>query len=703
MVHTTKKICVIFMLMLNFVHINGQNFNGGSGDLKDTLSYWLDEIVVKNSWLYRRDGNVIVDFSQMPMEQNMQLSDAMKHIPGVVKSTKGSYLLNGKQADIYINNIRQNISENSLETFLAGLPTDMVANIELVFVNSGKYSASSEAIININTKTNINLGQSVHPYLFTSFFPHGWYDTGGNVFYMQKKSRWLYNATLSYANERYYKTQNDSLWYKGNLILDDYSNDDGLMDVVTFRGSALHDFSNGSFFNINTYVYYDKENIDQYWSNLGFEYNKKKRAHSDLYNVSLSYISPKQKKKFNGNITYSFSYGNDNSHSVYETVNQAIYKKADLRLCGYMNTVNMDLNTKVSAFHFSYGVQLDYNSVKDKTQYSYNNTDKDIFEKFSGYEILSALYTQLKYSFSDRLSSRIGVRVENTSYSYDIVKGRHHNNYTDFFPSFLTYYDIKNYYSTIGIVSNISRPKYAWMVSGERQYNDAVSVFGNRDLKPTKLYGLVFYNTFFQYLTVNLSYILTCDYIGSLYELKGHSLYSTYQNIADKEAFRTNFTIPFQFYSRQISGQVQVDVSYDKMRNMKNGFILPQNRKDNYWNASINANIGYMPNERLGISIDGKYSPCYNSPLLHIDSNGSVDIEVQYNMLKEKNLTLTISARDLIQKDTKNTIYFGDSRYHTQKCSIGPIFLVSLKLKLNKGQKVVEEYRDYTPSSSRLR
>lgn len=669
----------------------------------EPTSHNINEVVVKSDWIYRRDGNVIVDFSQMPMEQNMQLSDALKHVPGVVKNSKGSFSLNGKSADIYINNIKQNITANSLEAFLSSLPSTMVSNIELISVNSGKYSASTDAIININTKTNIALGTSIQPYLFTSVFPHGWYDMGGNLFYMEKKGKWLYNSTLSYSNERYYQAQSDSLRYNSKLFLDDYNREDGRMNVITFRGSALREFANGSQLSLNSYIYYDRGNTDKCWSNLGFENNGDKRAHSDLYNASLSYILPKQNQLLNGNISYSFSYGNDNSYTNYKTIDHVTYKQADLRLRGYMNTVNVDLNTKINSFLLSYGTQLDYNRVTNKTEYIFNKNLDNTNDDFSAHEMLSALYSQIKYKFSDNVSSRLGARIEHTDYSYNIEGNRQNKNYTNIFPSFLTYFDCNNYYSTIGIISNINRPKYEWMVSGEKQYNDAVSVFGNKDLKPTKLYGFVFYNTFFKYLNINLSYTLIHDYIGSLLKSNGQHLNSTYQNIGDKNRFNTYLVLPFQFYKKQFSGQLQVNLSYDKLHNFKNDFTLPINRQTAYWNVSTNANITYTPTQRLGVSIDGRYSPHYDTPLQHTDSNGSFDIELQYNMLKAKDLLLTLSASDLMLKDVKTTSYFDDSKYYTQKASLGPVFLVSLKLKLNKGQRVVEEYKDYTPDSSRLK
>lgn len=667
------------------------------------ISHILNDVVIKSNWIYRRDGNVIVDLTQMPLEQNKQLSETMKHIPGIIKDSRGSYQLNGMSADIYINGIKQTLTVNSLESFLQSIPTNIVSNIELISLNSGKYSASTEAVININTKTNISLGKSFQPYVFTSFFPYGWYDMGGNIFYMEKKGHWIYNGTLSYSNERYYDIQHDSLKYSDKILLDDYSKENGRTNVITFRGSATLEFQNDSHFHINTFLYYDKGNKENAWKNLYNERKFDKQEHSDLYNISLGYTLPKQNKHFYGNMSYSFSYGNDNSNLCFIMQDGTLYRDISLHLRGYMNTINTDFNTRKGAFLFSYGTKLEYNSVTDKTMNSLISDKVDNYEYFKGYEILSALYTQTKYELSDKVSFRIGLRIENTDYTYNTLSYKKSHNYTSFFPSFLTYYDSKDFYSTIGFTSNISRPKYEWMVSGEKQTNDVISVLSNKDLKATKQYGVVFYNTFFKYLNVNLSYIMSYDCIGNMYYSNGNSLYSEYQNYADKKTFRSNMVIPFQFYGKKISGQFQINTVYDKICKTKNGFEIPYERKNAYWIIGTNTYVSYAPNNRLEISFDGSYNPYHNTSLQEYSSTASFDVETQYCMLKKKNLTLSLSVCDITFKDAKITNYFGNSKFFTIKEKIGPTVLLSVKFRFNKGQEVVNEYKDYNPNSSRLR
>ena len=663
----------------------------------------LNEVVVEGNWIYHKDGIVVVDFGKMNLDQNLQLSDALRHVPGVVRESSGTYSLGGKNAAIYVNNVRQNISAQSLKAFLESLPASIVSNVELSFVNSGKYSASTETVININTKSNVPLGQSVQPYLFTSFFPHGMYDTGGNVFYMVKKNKWLYNGTLSFAHERVYKSSSDSLLYHDYKVLDDYNFSDGKNNVFTYRGSAIYEFTNKSKLNLNAFVYYDKGNADQSWDNMSFHNAADKKAHSDLYNISVSYTLPSTRKKWNGNVTYSFSYGNDNSKFIYQT-NNDVYKSSDLRMDGYMNTLNADFNSELNSFLFSYGLQMDYNKVNDHVAYSYFTQDMDdVNEAFSGHELLTALYSQAKYSFSEIVSTRLGLRIENTHYSYSVLSNNKRNDYTNFFPSLLTYINTNNYNSIIGVVSNINRPKYSWMVYGERQANDMVSFNGNRDLKPNKAYGFVFYNTFFRYMNLNFSYVLTYDYIGNVFSSNGQHLSSTYQNIGDQRSFKVNMVLPYRFANKTVMGQVQLNLSYDKIYHFKNQFSLPAGRKDSYLNYNIHSNISYSPIDKICFSIDGNYSPNYRSSLMDVSANGSLDLELQYMMLREKNLQLRFSLSDLLARDAKRTFYYGDGHYFSRQERIGPIFLVSLKYVFNKGQRVVEEYRDYNPSNDRLR
>ena len=48
----------------------------------------LKEVVVESNWIYCQDEAVVVDFSKMGIEQEKQLSDALRHVPGIIKDVK---------------------------------------------------------------------------------------------------------------------------------------------------------------------------------------------------------------------------------------------------------------------------------------------------------------------------------------------------------------------------------------------------------------------------------------------------------------------------------------------------------------------------------------------------------------------------------------------------------------------------------------
>lgn len=77
----------------------------------------------------------------------------------------------------------------------------------------------------------------------------------------------LYNGTLSFANERVYKSSTDSLSYNGLKILDDHNFSDGRNNVFTYRGSTIYEFTNKSKLSLNAFVYYDKGSADLIWNN----------------------------------------------------------------------------------------------------------------------------------------------------------------------------------------------------------------------------------------------------------------------------------------------------------------------------------------------------------------------------------------------------------------------------------------------------
>ncbi len=201
-----------------------------------------------------------------------------------------------------------------------------------------------------------------------------------------------------------------------------------------------------------------------------------------------------------------------------------------------------------------------------------------------------------------------------THFSYTLDKATESNNQTKLFPSLLLYYNTTNYYTTVGLYSYNLRPNYTWMIGKTRRVNDYISATGNPDLKPQNAYGLICYNTLFQYAKLNLGYYIYKNRIQNVYSavddgLYGEVLNSVHKNAGDLYQFRTNLVLTFALYDRVLTGQIQANMRYSKLKDLKSDFAIPTGRKSEYINHYYATNINVMPSKRLNIMISGNFTP----------------------------------------------------------------------------------------------
>lgn len=658
----------------------------------------LDEVVIKQEFLSRRDGNIIVNISRIPNVANLQTDQVLTRIPGVLKTGEGAYSLNGKSAVIYVNGVKQTISAGSLAAFLSSLPAGAVSSVELVPVNSGQYSATTEAVIDIKTTPNIPLGYSFQPSVHSSFFKNGLKDIGANLFYMTKVRRLLFHNTLSYTNERIYSDYLDSLLLADRAPIIQEGGRRGRTNVITYNASLLYTLPSSHRLTFNAFIYYDFAKPTLHWYTSLNKSIIQRKEHSDLYNFSLVYQIPSANLSFNGDIGYSFSYGGVYQEADYFRLDGERYNRSDVRMDGFLNTLYANLHSTFGDWKLHYGLQVDYNSVRDKSVYQ-DGRQSD----FGGFEILPALYAQAQYRLSRHLGLKGSVRMETTHYQYNFGEEPVTKDYTSLFPSLLLNGDFSDYSFTSGLVSNIIRPRYQTMIPGLRQSSDYMYYSGNPDLKPCDGYGLIFNSTFFGYAQLNLMYAFVADNTGSVYARKGEYLIKSTENISDQQYFAVNALLPFSFWGDKLTGQLQAEGAHRKLYNFKHGFVPPLGRSTSYWSHSYNASVSYSPTVRVNVTLYGSYEPRYSSTLLESSWNTRWSLELYYSFLKERNLTLYLGAYDLFRRDNVYTSYFLDHAERSKVFSIGPSFKISLKYRLNKGQKVIEEYRDYTPNASRIR
>ena len=82
------------------------------------------------------------------------MEDAVKKIPGVIKSATGDLTFNGRNLTVYIDGSPANLSGEDLKSFLQGLPANSIEKIELVENPGASFEANTNgSVINIITRS----------------------------------------------------------------------------------------------------------------------------------------------------------------------------------------------------------------------------------------------------------------------------------------------------------------------------------------------------------------------------------------------------------------------------------------------------------------------------------------------------------------------------------------------------------------------
>ena len=663
---------------------------------------YLDEVVVKADWITHREGVSFVNVSAIPNVEKYQADKMLEQIPGIIRSEQGSYSLNGEPAVIYINGVKQNISPSSLSSFLSSLPANAVSSVKLVPVNTGQYASAVKSVIDIKINDNMPLGYMFQPVVYTKYKDREVNDAGSDLFFMKKKDRWLMHHSFSYNNESMKAESLDSLIMGGQLYSSNHTDKTGRCNVINYQGSFSYKMKNENNLIFDTFVYNDFSDTRSEWKNMGVGLMENRDSRNDLYNVSATYSIPSDKKLFNGIVNYSLSYGGRHADMDRMSASENASLKGKKEMEGWMNYFSATFNTDLQWIKFIYGAQLEYNSVWDSSRYDELQTELSA-SKFTGDERLMSLFGQIRYRFTDALGLQVGTRVESTDYSYrPNGQQKVRTSFTDVFPTIMLNFDTFVYNGALGMISQIYRANYQEMLPGLTKINDYVYSKGNPDLIPTDAYMFFWYNTWFRFLQTNFTYTHAKDAMADVYQVEQNAMVISKCNAADYHMFKTNIVLPFSFWGDRLTGQVQSNIYYKRMFGLRNGFQVPDGRKPYYWKTSFDAVVNYNPSDRFSLMLSARHVPKTKGTLFDANSVFTLNANASYSFLKEKNLMVSAYVNGLYGKDNDTYDYFLSNCYFTRKVYRGPQVGLSLKWRFNKGQNVGEEYRDYTPNTSRF-
>ncbi|MDR2917785.1 MAG: outer membrane beta-barrel protein [Tannerella sp.] len=686
--------------------------------------YEIDEVVVlgKKPAFNVINGNIITRVSSIPGISNMPSGKILERLPGVTKDGRGSYSLNGTDAVIYINGVRQNLTPEALNSYLETLPATAISDIELLQNPPAGYDSNVQAAINIIIDKKKEDGSILNVGLFTGEQKGYLGDTGMELFYMLKSDNILFNTTFNYSNANLYGSGSDSTVYNKNsmqTITNDFFNS-GRDNQISLNSNLTVNLKNDNSLDFNIFIYYGLSNYD--YNNNTQNYNSasdshiqqqfktKTDGHDDLYTLTAKYSSNPQ-KKISFVAYYSGLYGGirtDNDYNILSTTSKDWnkYMSSDLEMEGQMHTVASDFNSKFSKGTIEYGIKADYNIINDKALYTgVSVSDKDN-SRFKGEEFIPAAYIGARYPIHDKLSIYAAIRGEYTDYQLHLKsnKSKTNDNYFNLFPTIQLTYNTDPYSATLSYKSFIARQNYMFLLPGERYINEYYSFVGNPELEPTKLDLLSLHNQFFGgAFSLLLQYQHIKDFYDKVLIEKDFKTIETPLNYTDKNNFAIQVNAPILLFKNHLYGNFTYTTIFHNYTNINPYLIRSDNRSKKYATTSMMLNFQYEITNSLTIDYLLNYRFKYKTLIYEDDNRWRMNFGISYSFLKDKRLAISADIENIFDTyDIKRDHFFGNNYMYSVTKENGPKLSFSLKYKFNKGKNIKDEYRDSRPDMSRM-
>lgn len=286
--------------------------------------------------------------------------------------------------------------------------------------------------------------------------------------------------------------------------------------------------------------------------------------------------------------------------------------------------------------------------------------DESLYNHFFYNQDVHALYTTYSKNIN-RLGILVGLRGEYTnmetkSLAYGEIDAEpFKDDYLSLYPSmFLSYTLPKNNELQLNYTRRVSRPH-------GRQLNSFVNItdstnisYGNPYLTPQYSNSLEFnyINNWDDHtLSASLFYRSTSDAIQRISYLDNNIMKTTYENIANTKAAGTEFIVKNRLFK-----VLDITTTFSIYYNKLDGFVytpfgtttpIVQEDDDNLaWNARIMANT-ILP-YKVSFQITGNYDSKQIMAQGYRKANGSVDMGLRRSFLANNQLTLAVSARDIL-------------------------------------------------------
>ncbi|MPL56344.1 hypothetical protein SDC9_01828 [bioreactor metagenome] len=647
----------------------------------------IEEVKMTKKVFHKKSDRMVYDVANSPVAKGSNAFELLKETPLISTSDNANLKILGKNdAIIYINGRKSNMSAEAVLEMLKNTPSENIQKIEVITVPSSEFQVeSNQGIINIVMKKKKNDGMSGTWKLENK---QGYYNnpnTSVSLNYKKDKltvstntyvGKWseyntyiLSNGTDTSSNLSVGNTINPNAYVGGNINADYEISDKQILGISyslnlnkTKDGSSyfrniITDLSNNSTReNITT----NNQNDHSANHSLNLNYEIKTDTLGSKLSLNAAYLNFNQK-------TENVNKTSDVNGVTLANFNQSIPQQIDNLgfMADYIQKFNKNLTLSVGGSYNKTKTDNDtqFVNILPPTGIDDNQSNHFIYD-----ENIVGVYATLEKSFNDKVSTKLGTRLELTKSEGSVIDKDEH--FTRDYNSFLPYASInyainKNHNVTYSFSSRVRRPSF-WELNPSRIYLTQTNyVQNNPFMKASQYYNqelnYMYKNTYF--LVLNTSLVKDASDQIPLQKVENGNTVLRYirTNFGDKQEFSATLGFQKNFYNGIWSANYTTTFGHNVFKGSVDtdpitGETFPAfnlNKSTNLLHIQANNNIRLSSKKDLFLGVNYFYLAPQQISIGKLSTIQSLDISVRKIW---NNWTFLFEANDVLNTGSKYNI-----------------------------------------------
>lgn len=647
----------------------------------------IEEVKMTKKVFHKKSDRMVYDVANSPVAKGSNAFELLKETPLISTSDNASLKILGKNdAIIYINGRKSNMSAEAVLEMLKNTPSENIQKIEVITVPSSEFQVeSNQGIINIVMKKKKYDGMSGTWKLENK---QGYYNnpnTSVSLNYKKDKltvstntyvGKWseyntyiLSNGTDTSSNLSVGNTVNPNAYVGGNINADYEISDKQILGISyslnlnkTKDGSSyfrniITDLSNNSTReNITT----NNQNDHSANHSLNLNYEIKTDTLGSKLSLNAAYLNFNQK-------TENVNKTSDVNGVTLANFNQSIPQQIDNLgfMADYIQKFNKNLTLSVGGSYNKTKTDNDtqFVNILPPTGIDDNQSNHFIYD-----ENIVGVYATLEKSFNDKISTKLGTRLELTKSEGSVIDKDEH--FTRDYNSFLPYASInyainKNHNVTYSFSSRVRRPSF-WELNPSRIYLTQTNyVQNNPFMKASQYYNqelnYMYKNTYF--LVLNTSLVKDASDQIPLQKVENGNTVLRYirTNFGDKQEFSATLGFQKNFYNGIWSANYTTTFGHNVFKGSVDtdpitGETFPAfnlNKSTNLFHIQANNNIRLSSKKDLFLGVNYFYLAPQQISIGKLSALQSLDISVRKIW---NNWTFLFEANDVLNTGSKYNI-----------------------------------------------